>query len=125
MSAIKPFCFSFTESVSNILITSSKTDLVEFNSSVTLSCASSGSPTSFLWYNGSSEVTANDRVQFTDGGSNLTIINVTQFDQGLFRCLVSNLLSNGTSDPLKLSISCELLISNLSESIWMQTTERV
>lgn len=118
MSAIKPFCFSFTESVSNILITSSKTDLVEFNSSVTLSCASSGSPTSFLWYNGSSEVTANDRVQFTDGGSNLTIINVTQFDQGLFRCL-------GTSDPLKLSISCELLISNLSESIWMQTTERV
>lgn len=125
MSAIKPFCFSFTESVSNILITSSKTDLVEFNSSVTLSCASSESPTSFLWYNGSSEVTANDRVQFTDGGSNLTIINVTQFDQGLFRCLVSNLLSNGTSDPLKLSISCELLISNLSESIWMQTTERV
>lgn len=122
MSAIKPFCFSFTESVSNILITSSKTDLVEFNSSVTLVCSASGSPTSVLWLNGSSEVTANDRVHFTDGGANLTIINVTRFDQGPFRCLVSNLLSNGTSDPLKLSISCELLNSNLYESIWMQTT---
>uniref|UniRef100_I3K5W7 Ig-like domain-containing protein n=1 Tax=Oreochromis niloticus TaxID=8128 RepID=I3K5W7_ORENI len=109
LTAIKPFCFSFTESVSNILITSSKTDLVEFNSSVTLVCSASGSPTSVLWLNGSSSVTANDRVHFTDGGSNLTIINVTRFDQGPFRCLVSNLLSNGTSDPLKLSISCELL----------------
>ncbi|XP_039475540.1 carcinoembryonic antigen-related cell adhesion molecule 1-like isoform X2 [Oreochromis aureus] len=96
---------NINESVSNILITSSKTDLVEFNSSVTLVCSASGSPTSFLWFNGSSEVTANDRVHFTDGGSNLTIINVTRFDQGPFRCLVSNLLSNGTSDPVKLSIS--------------------
>uniref|UniRef100_A0A668T7Y1 Ig-like domain-containing protein n=1 Tax=Oreochromis aureus TaxID=47969 RepID=A0A668T7Y1_OREAU len=109
MSAIKPFCFSFTESVSNILITSSKTDLVEFNSSVTLVCSASGSPTSFLWFNGSSEVTANDRVHFTDGGSNLTIINVTRFDQGPFRCLVSNLLSNGTSDPLTLKITLPAL----------------
>uniref|UniRef100_A0A669BX49 Ig-like domain-containing protein n=1 Tax=Oreochromis niloticus TaxID=8128 RepID=A0A669BX49_ORENI len=73
---------------------------LSFNSSVTLVCSASGSPTSVLWLNGSSSVTANDRVHFTDGGSNLTIINVTRFDQGPFRCLVSNLLSNGTSDPL-------------------------
>ncbi|XP_042279319.1 carcinoembryonic antigen-related cell adhesion molecule 2-like [Thunnus maccoyii] len=91
--------------VSNVNLEVSSTDLVEFNSSVILFCSSSGSSLSFVWLNGSSEIKPRERVQLTNGHSTLTISSVTRYDQGPYRCKVSNAINEGTSGPVNLSIS--------------------
>ncbi|XP_074539386.1 carcinoembryonic antigen-related cell adhesion molecule 1 [Halichoeres trimaculatus] len=107
---------SVLERVTDVEVIANSTDVVE-GSSVSLSCSvSSGSSLSFLWMNHSSELTASDRVQFSDGNSTLTITPVNRYDQGPFRCHASNPVSYGISDPFDLTVSYGPENTNLSVS---------
>ncbi len=101
--------FSFFQvPISNVTLETNATNLVEFNDTAVLMCSvSSGTSLSYVWLNGSSEVTAGGRVQLSDGGANLTIVGVTRYDEGPFRCNVSNGISNEISVAVNLNISCE------------------
>ncbi|XP_053489660.1 carcinoembryonic antigen-related cell adhesion molecule 5-like [Ictalurus furcatus] len=89
---------------SNVIIVPSKTELVEFSSTVSLICSASGSSLSFIWLNGSSEVRAGERVQLTDNNSSLTITSVIRYDTGPYQCEAYNIIDKAMSPPLKLTI---------------------
>ncbi|XP_063054447.1 carcinoembryonic antigen-related cell adhesion molecule 5, partial [Engraulis encrasicolus] len=90
--------------ISNVTLEASQTELVEFNSSVTLTCsASGGSPTSFQWFNRSAEVTGSDGV-LVDKGT-LTIMSVTRYDTGPYKCNASNIVGFERSSMAHLTIA--------------------
>uniref|UniRef100_A0A8C7VX83 Ig-like domain-containing protein n=1 Tax=Oncorhynchus mykiss TaxID=8022 RepID=A0A8C7VX83_ONCMY len=96
---------SVQEPISNVTLRANATDLVELNDTAIFTCSvSSGTSLSYRWLNGSSEVTASDRVRLGGGNSTLTIISVTRYDEGPFRCEVINGISNGTSQPIGLNV---------------------
>ena len=104
-------CVFPTERVSSVTVTPNTTELLEFNSSVRISChVSTGTSLSYLWMNGSSEIPVlSDRVQVGDGGTTLTILNVTRYDRGPYTCNVANLISTQKSAPLTLHPICKYL----------------
>ncbi|XP_045064560.1 carcinoembryonic antigen-related cell adhesion molecule 5-like isoform X1 [Coregonus clupeaformis] len=96
---------SVQELISNLTLRANAIDLVELNDTAIFTCSvSSGTSLSYRWLNGSSEVTASDRVRLGGGNSTLTIVSVTRYDEGPFRCEVINGISNGTSQPIGLNV---------------------
>ncbi|XP_037309138.2 carcinoembryonic antigen-related cell adhesion molecule 5-like [Pungitius pungitius] len=91
--------------ISNVTTWANATHLVEFNDAVVLKCSAHiGSHMSYAWLRNGSPVTADGRVQLSDGGATLTIVGVTRHHQG-FSCNVSNGVSHESSHPLYLDIS--------------------
>ncbi|XP_024267695.2 carcinoembryonic antigen-related cell adhesion molecule 1-like [Oncorhynchus tshawytscha] len=96
---------SVQEPISNVTLRANATDLVELNDTAIFTCSvSSGTSLSYRWMNGSSEVAASDRVRLGVGNSTLSIVSVTRYDEGPFRCEVINGISNGTSQPIGLKV---------------------
>ncbi|XP_076135974.1 hemicentin-1-like [Alosa pseudoharengus] len=91
--------------ISHVTMTVSDTNLIEFNDTVTLNCSASGTPLWFQWINGTSVVTASDRVQFNNERNVLTIKPVTRFDTGPFSCNGFNNVSQEHSWSVHLNIS--------------------
>ncbi|XP_047666888.1 carcinoembryonic antigen-related cell adhesion molecule 1-like isoform X2 [Tachysurus fulvidraco] len=89
--------------VSSVTIVPSQTELVE-NNTVSFVCSASGSSLSFIWLNGSSEITAGERVQLTDNNSKLTITSVMRGDTGTYECEAYNSISRKKSLPFSLMI---------------------
>ncbi|XP_060726640.1 carcinoembryonic antigen-related cell adhesion molecule 5-like [Tachysurus vachellii] len=89
--------------VSNVTIVPNHTELVE-NSTVSFVCSASGSSLSFIWLNGSSEITAGERVQLTDNNRNLTITSVIRGDTGTYVCEAYNSINRNRSLPSSLII---------------------
>lgn len=92
--------------ISNVSLTANATNLVEFNDTAVFRCSvATGTSLSYAWLNGNSVVTAGAGVTLSDGGATLTIAAVTRYDQGPFRCNVSNGISDEISQPVYLNIS--------------------
>lgn len=104
----------FADPVSNVTLRANATSLVEYNDTAVLMCSvSNGSSLTYVWLNDSSVVTDGMGVQLSDEGATLTLIGVTRYDEGPFRCNVSNGISHETSLPVHLNISCESSHDNL------------
>nr|XP_057909090.1 carcinoembryonic antigen-related cell adhesion molecule 5-like [Doryrhamphus excisus] len=97
---------SVQEPITGVTLTANASHLVEFNDTAVLTCAvSTGTSLSFTWLNDTSELTADGNVQISEDGSQLTIAEVTRYDQGPFKCNVFNGISQGIDQQVSFDIS--------------------
>uniref|UniRef100_A0A665WDD2 Ig-like domain-containing protein n=1 Tax=Echeneis naucrates TaxID=173247 RepID=A0A665WDD2_ECHNA len=92
--------------VQNVTLEAKATALVEFNDTAVLMCSvDSGSSPSYVWMKGEKMLTAGEGVEFSNGDTTVSIVNVTRYDKGPFKCNVSNDVSSEISAPTYLNIS--------------------
>ncbi|KAF5897044.1 carcinoembryonic antigen-related cell adhesion molecule 1-like, partial [Clarias magur] len=93
------------EPVADVNIISSVSEPVEFNSTVTLTCAAKGSALSYSWKNNSVPVVV-DGTHITQNGSQLNINGVFRKDLvGPITCTAKNVLESSTSDGFNLTVN--------------------
>lgn len=89
-------------------MTAQRTNLVEFNDTAVLRCSvATGSPLLYMWLDGNSTIIGGGNAQFSNKNATLTIPMVTRYNQGPYRCNVSNDIGYEVSPPLQLNISCK------------------
>ncbi|XP_061530309.1 carcinoembryonic antigen-related cell adhesion molecule 1 [Phycodurus eques] len=105
-SSASQLVLSVQEPISGVTMTANGTDLVEFNDTVTLTCAVvTGTSLSFTWLNDTATVTPGEYVHISDDGSQLTIAKVKRYDEGPIKCNVTNGISQGISSSVLFNIS--------------------
>ncbi|XP_048848790.1 carcinoembryonic antigen-related cell adhesion molecule 20-like isoform X2 [Brienomyrus brachyistius] len=111
------------EPVAAVSVTANVTSAVEFNDTVSLTCSAQGSDLYFQWFNGSSQITPNDRVSLTNGNGTLTISSVRRYDQGPLICTVRNVfMSQSANITLDVSFGPENILVTATPQIKLQTT---
>ncbi|XP_061677125.1 carcinoembryonic antigen-related cell adhesion molecule 1 [Syngnathoides biaculeatus] len=105
-SSASQLVLSVRELISGVNIMANATDLVEFNDTVTVTCTVvTGTSLSFTWLNDTAEVMAGGYVHISDDGSQLTIAKVKRYDEGPFKCNVTNGISQEISSSVQFNIS--------------------
>ncbi|KAK7906635.1 hypothetical protein WMY93_015247 [Mugilogobius chulae] len=93
------FLLSVYEPVSevNITVNASTSNLIEFRTSVSLTCSASGSSLQYNWYNQSHSLSTNTSVLF--------ISSLKRYDNGPFKCEAFNPISSAVSRDIYLNAS--------------------
>nr|XP_035959152.1 LOW QUALITY PROTEIN: carcinoembryonic antigen-related cell adhesion molecule 1-like [Halichoerus grypus] len=85
----------------------SNTTVTGNKDSVVLTCSTNNTEVSIHWFFNGQGLKLMERMKLSQDNSTLTICPVRRENAGNFQCEVSNPVSSGKSDPIRLDMSCE------------------
>ncbi|XP_032871950.1 carcinoembryonic antigen-related cell adhesion molecule 5-like [Amblyraja radiata] len=84
------------EPVENVTLRSNNSELVEQRDSVVMTCSSQGTQLKWEWLLNNQRIRQNNRIKIS--GDTLGINPVNRADTGMYKCIVSNGLNNGSDE---------------------------
>ncbi|XP_030067077.1 carcinoembryonic antigen-related cell adhesion molecule 1 isoform X2 [Microcaecilia unicolor] len=97
--------FLFSEILDKPSVTTSFPHPMEHKDSVTLTCVTSSTTETILWFKDNQIFPSNDRISLSQDNRTLTIFRVSSTDSGSYQCEVMNPVSRNTSDPYTLTVN--------------------